>query len=238
MKTTYPPKAPQTILLVILFLPIAVVGLVPSISHAISCTVGFGTNPPGGKVDPATDCGIGTGNNNTGSGNPGAAQLNSLAVGGSTTWTEIMTRQEDSGWNSKFFFTGEKSGLFFINTDLLDFSQFALVLKDGNTLVNPGPGPERVAWAWFLLPSESTGDCLWTYEICGQWSMWGNPNGNGNRVEISHMTLYGAGRSGQLPTPGTLLLLGTGLIGLAVVARKTGWAQKSGRDELVFDGRK
>ena len=39
-------------------------------------------------MDPAIECGAGTGNNNTGSGNPGAAQLNSLAVAGSTTWND------------------------------------------------------------------------------------------------------------------------------------------------------
>jgi hypothetical protein len=53
--------------------------------------------------------------------------------------------------------------------------------------------------------------------------MWGNPNGNGIFVDISHMTLYSTGTGGQLP--GTALLLGAGLIVLRVVSRKKGWAQ-------------
>lgn len=208
----------------LLFLPALVIGFAPSASEAITCTVGAGTNPPGGTVNSSTLCGAGTGNNNTGSGNPGAVHLNSLGVSGSTTWNEITTRQQKSGSNNSFYFTGTQSGDFHINTNLLNFSQFVLVLKDGNTLVNPNGSPVKVAWAWFLLGDSNPIVCPTGFTTCGNWSMWGNPNGNENLVDISHMTLYGTGTGGQLPLPGTVFLLGTGLIVLAIAGRKTGWA--------------
>jgi hypothetical protein len=209
----------------LLFLPALVIGVSPSASEAITCTVGAVTNPPGGTVDSSTLCGAGTGSNNTGSGNPGAVQLNSLAVGGSTTWNEITTLQNGSGSNTSFYFTGTQSGNFYINSNLLNFSQFVLALKDGNSLVNPNPPPASVAWAWFLLGGSNPIACPTGFTTCGTWSMWGNPNGNGNLVDISHMTLYGTGTGGQLPVPGTAFLLGAGLIVLRVVSRKKGWAQ-------------
>jgi hypothetical protein len=225
LKTKYQGKIFQITPLATLFLAVFVVGLAPSISQAITCTVGAVTNPPGGTVNSSTLCGAGTGNNNTGSGNPGAVQLNSLGVGGSTTWNEITTLQQGSGSNNSFYFTGTKSGDFYINTNLLNFSQFVLVLKDGNTLVNPNPPPVSVAWAWFLLGGSNPIDCPTGFTNCGTWSMWGNPNGNANLVDISHMTLYGTGTSGQLPIPGTVFLLGMGLIVLAAMARKKGFVQ-------------
>ena len=139
----------------------------------------------------------------------------------------ITIRQQGSGFNSSFYFTGITSGSFYINTALLYFSDFVLVLKDGNTLVNPTGSPSKVAWAWFLLGDNSSISCPTGFSLCGAWSMWGNPNGNGNRLDISHMSLYGTGTGGQLPAPGTLFLLGAGLIGLAAVARKKGWNRKS-----------
>jgi hypothetical protein len=51
--------------------------------------------------------------------------------------------------------------------------------------------------------------------------MWGNPNGNGNLVEISHMSLYATGRGAELPAPPTIFSLGFGLLVLAFAARKT-----------------
>ena len=62
----------------LLFLPALLIGFAPSASEAITCT-GAVTNPPGGTVNSSTLCGAGTGNNDTGNGNPGAVQLNSLA---------------------------------------------------------------------------------------------------------------------------------------------------------------
>ena len=207
-----------------LFLSVIVIGSAPSVSQAVTCTVGALTNQPGAMVNSSTLCGAGTGNNNTGSGNPGAVQLNSLAVGGSTTWTEITTRQQGSGSNSSFYFTGTKSGNFYINSNILNFSQFVIVLKDGNKLVNPNPPPANVGWAWFLLGGGNPIACPTGFTTCGTWSMWGNPNGNGNLMDISHMTLYGTGTGNQLSEPATLLLLGLGLIVMAATARIKGLA--------------
>jgi hypothetical protein len=156
-----------------LFLAIVALGFAPSVSQAITCTVGAVTNPPGATVDSSTLCGAGTGNNNTGSGNPGAVQLNSLAVGGSTTWNEITTLQNGSGSNNSFYFTGTKSGDFYINSNLLNFSQFVLVLKGGNSLANPNAPPVSVAWAWFLLGGSNPIACLTGFDICGNWYLCG-----------------------------------------------------------------
>ena len=208
-----------------LFLSVLIIGLAPSVSQAITCTVGALTNPPGATVNSSTLCGAGTGNNNTGSGNPGAVQLNSLAVGGSTTWAEITTLQQGSGSNNSFYFTGTKSGNFDINTNILSYSEFVLVLKDGNSLINPNGPPNSVGWAWFLLGGSNPIACQTGFDVCGNWSMWGNPNSNGNLVDLSHMSLYGTGTGAQLPVPSTLFLLGFGLIVLAVMAREKGSAQ-------------
>jgi hypothetical protein len=96
------------------------------------------------------------------------------------------------------------------------------VLKDGNKLVNPNPPPANVAWAWFLLGGSNPIACPTSFTTCGTWSMWGNPNGNGALMDISHMTLYGTGTGTQLSEPATFFLLGLGLIVLAATARIKG----------------
>jgi hypothetical protein len=103
LKAKYREKIFRFMPLATLFVAALVVGLAPSVSQAITCTVGALTNQPGGTVNSSTLCGAGTGNNNTGSGNPGAVQLNSLAVGGSTTWNEINTLQQGGSSNSSFY---------------------------------------------------------------------------------------------------------------------------------------
>jgi hypothetical protein len=62
-------------------------------------------------------------------GNPGAVQLKSLAVGGSTTWSEIITLQKGSGSNNSFYFTGAKSGDFTLAPTSLTLQNLCSYLK-------------------------------------------------------------------------------------------------------------
>lgn len=84
--------------------------------------------------------------------------------------------------------------------DILGDMKFLLV-KDGNQ--NP---------AWYLFNLTTLGwDGVETLELSAFWPAGG---------AISHVTLYGSSSPPAVPEPGTLLLLGGGLLGLAVYGRR------------------
>jgi hypothetical protein len=74
-----------------------------------------------------------------------------------------------------------------------------LLVKDGN---------QTPAWYLFDL---SGWDGMEDLVLTGFWP---------NQGAISHVSLYG-GTSTTVPEPGTLLLLGSGLVGLALYGRKS-----------------
>jgi PEP-CTERM motif len=112
-----------------------------------------------------------------------------------TDWVGLGQEGEENdivGINFTFD-AGNDDGMFFINTALLNYAQFAIGIKDG----------EDPKWAIFLLPEGvASGN-------------WGFATEQGS---LSHFTAYARGVSTPPPTvtpePASLLLLGTGL-GLA-----------------------
>jgi hypothetical protein len=205
-------------------------------TEAVSCSVAGPWNPDPAVANSST-CGAG------GAPNDPNTNASSITLNG-TDFTEWD--KDDVGvlndTDNQFFVTGTlQSGFWYwdaTNSLAEGNDAFALVLKDGGV-----PGTDA-KWVWFILdnPSgpESTwltnpiigGDCATTggapaagtYTHCGTWSMYGGTNGQIKNV--SHVSLYGAdtveeipGQLSAVPEPGTLLLVGAGLVG-AILARR------------------
>lgn len=96
----------------------------------------------------------------------------------------------------------------FTNSPWGDYDNIVIVLKDGG--IPPGPGDKTYWFAYLLENGITNGD-------------WSYPEGR----ELSHISVYGqgdgsgSGGGDPIPEPGTMLLLGTGLLGLAGVGRRS-----------------
>ena len=95
--------------------------------------------------------------------------------------------------------TGTLTGTFYFNPNTwLLYDNIAIVLKGGSQIIS------GVKWSAYLL---NTG----VYEGC-----WDYDDGS---KDLSHLSVYGTPGT-PVPEPATLLLLGSGLIGLAGIGRK------------------
>ena len=130
----------------------------------------------------------------------------------------------------KFNFNNGVPGAVELNSGLfpsINGSEFNLIFVDaegktGTRTYTPGPGDPGVTF-WvakggpnFNLFTDSSGLAVTT----GTWFTPLNPGGN--QAALSHIHYYDTTGGGgtQVPVPGTLVLLGTGLVGLAVSGRK------------------
>lgn len=202
--------------------------LTPGMVLAATCTVDVTNNP-----DPfitgalsTTSCGLGNDSNDS------ALVIGSLLGG---TWTlidrdNVGGDSESGSPETALVFSPQpgSTGDWFVDLAGLGFSRLVLTLKDGNTGdANPNAPPPEVQFVWFEL--DLAGNCIGFgsapagSDLCGNWSMWGNPQGN-ELVAVSHMSLYGTGRRPpqEIPEPDSLLLLGLALLGLGAVHRWAG----------------
>ena len=136
---------------------------------------------------------------------------------GVSDWVKLDKTDEpesgDSGnvdtdlWTGDFTLT---DGYFTLYDDIwTDFSSLMVVLKDGGVTDSSVDPPTTVQWSAYLLTSP---------ELAYDW-IYGY-NDNDKLKNISHLTLYGVPGSNPVPEPATMLLFGTGLAGLAAVARR------------------
>jgi hypothetical protein len=179
-------------------------------AQAIECTVGATT--PGAELTHATECGVG----DSGSNPSRPLEADNL------TWQWI--EKNDTGEGPNPFTTGVlltspngvTEGLWGINTNLTGYTDFLLVLKDGNI------HGYDAQWVWFNI-DESLTTCTTGAmfdlgaTLCGSWKMYSNQNGE--RQAVSHYELYGRGAT-TVPLPGTLALLGLGALAIGAATRR------------------
>ncbi|HKE94507.1 MAG TPA: PEP-CTERM sorting domain-containing protein [Povalibacter sp.] len=118
-------------------------------------------------------------------------------------WTFLG--KEESGANASLFDAsiGQSSGVLTLNAPLWSqFEEILVVLKVGAANgLNLDPD-----WVVFSLASDNT-----------QYAFSVNPTKGGG---LSHASLYGRGSPTSVPEPGTLALLGVGVLGAAAFRRR------------------
>lgn len=192
-------------------------GLVPALSYAATCVVN--TPDPDAMItgaDNTADCGIGSGSQ------PSDSSLDGFVTSGS--WVEISKVDSDAGGTSgQLSYTGETfdggaatSGDWGFDFAGHTYTHLALILKDGNITGS------SAQWVWFVVDLQGscpngTNGLAAASDLCGEWYMYGQGT---DRKAISHMSIWGIDGGGQVPEPGTLLLLGLGISGLALVRRQ------------------
>jgi len=181
------------------FVLVAVLVLMSNVAHAVPCGVGRGIYDA--ADNPLfTECQNGPGQNDS------VDVFNDNSFFGFDDW-EKLTRQETPGALEEPVdidlvvapLGGAPDGTWSFDPDTWDiYGNIAIVLKDGKAT-------DDVYWSAYLLE---------TGVSSGLWEFDGQKN-------LSHFTVYGRGDPTPSPEPGTMLLLGSGLIGLAAFRRKT-----------------
>lgn len=179
--------------------------LAPGISQAATCTVGT----TGGSVTDATDCGMGV----AGDENPNSGEL--FTVTGIADLEQIDKNDPPADSTPELFTTAGTSGSWKIDTLGETYEDLVLVMKDGQ------PSVGTYKWLWFVIDQSagantcSLADAAAGWDLCGLWTMYEGKN-------VSHFELWGVegDDTTETPEPGSLLLLGLGLAGLALVRRR------------------
>lgn len=196
---------------VILFLLVLfTIGIVPAYAVPVCQT---------GDVSNATACWDGVPDE----ANDSEALLNERSYFGSNDW-EFLSKFEVPASNNNPVIEGDNIGLsvspddswhsgsYSFDSTVWDrYEEIVIVLKDGGIEVTLEYGPITNYWSAYLLENGTTsGD--WTYPEYGD-------DTNDRNKELSHLSVYGRGAA-PVPEPATMLLMGTGLIGLAGIRRK------------------
>jgi hypothetical protein len=200
---------------------IAVVAAVTSLASAGHATT-YPANPGGGWYaevtpngsTPSTYVASGTGNIN---GSP-----NELGVGSYIPLASYDFAGTTLPLEGALTMTGDSAGhgTFSVQMSYLNaFTNFVLALKDGN--LSGDKGKDAISWVAFTLP---TADVVNGF-ITGNWTLFGF---NSDYHSLSHAILYGGictdnctyAPPNPTPLPGAILLFGTGIGAIGLLARR------------------
>lgn len=114
-----------------------------------------------------------------------------------------------------------------INTSLfpsIDGTEFLIVFDDAEGTSGTWTytqGLDDPVVTFFVAKGGQIGFNLFSNTGALNTDTWFTPmNDNGKNAGLSHLTFYDTGTPGQVPLPGTLLLLGAGLLGIGMVRRR------------------
>jgi hypothetical protein len=142
--------------------------------------------------------------------------------------------QETARLHGSNFTTGKSAGSD-TTGEVLDVAQLTVRRKGGNAFANLStPTSEQDASEWFSLEHTGRSDCPNGFDSCRNPSRSENLKGNRHALRIDHPSIsgdyypaakdhqneYGNGRPHSLPEPATLLLLASGLVGLAAIVKR------------------
>jgi hypothetical protein len=201
------------------------IGFMPSMSHAVSCTVDVVNNPDpnisGASGSGSSSCGLGSSDST----NAGIESFMEALTGSDLTLID-KTDDGTSGTHPNALtgtnLNGGNSGNWYLDTAGLTGDIF-LIMKDGGTGNTDANSPPEIQWVWFEL--DLNGNCVGfggapaAADLCGTWQMWG---GKG----LSHFSVYSPSGTPSgtpsVPEPSALILLGAGLLASRIVLKILG----------------